>query len=58
MSTAVGGYDLQILTGPIVAEEGGSVEEEGRRASLTLNNEQGDPLACLLTGRAMDRRRR
>lgn len=47
MSTAVGGYDLQILTGPIVAKEGGSAEEEGRRASLTLNNEQGDPLGSI-----------
>lgn len=41
MATAVGTYELEILTGP------GSDEDEGRRAELTLRSEQGDPLGSI-----------
>jgi hypothetical protein len=47
VSTEVGAYELEILTGPVVVEEGGFIEEEGRRASLTLIDEQGDPLGSI-----------
>lgn len=40
MATAVGTYELEILTGP-------SADEEGRRAELTLRSEQGDPLGSV-----------
>ncbi len=38
MATAVGAYELAILTGPVE-------DEEGRRAELTLLGEQGERLA-------------
>ncbi len=40
MATAVGAYDLEILTGP-------TPDEDGRRAELTLSSEQGDPLGSI-----------
>lgn len=46
MTTPVGAYELEILTGPTV-EEGTSTEENGRRATLALESEQGDPLGSI-----------
>jgi hypothetical protein len=40
VSTAVAGYELEILTGP-------REEEDGKRAELTLLDEQGAPVAHL-----------
>jgi hypothetical protein len=43
--TAGGGYDLVITSGRLVDAESGSVEDQGKRARLTLNDEQGNPSA-------------